>query len=470
MARSPAGLLSLDATAQAAEIRAGTVSATELTLAYLEAIERVDDSLRSYVAVTAEEALAGARDADTRLHGHETDHPLPPFLGTTASFKDVVDVAGVATTQSCKLLVDHVPEADAPIVERFRAGGFVVLGKTNVPEFCTTMTDSELNGTCRNPWDLERTPGGSSGGAAAALSAGLCALAHGTDGAGSVRVPASYCGLVGMKATRGLLSPGPEAGNAYYGTSEDGVLTRSVRDLAGMLDVMTAGAWSPASDRSHLDALTSDPGRLRVAVCVEPPMGTADPECAAAASETGALLESLGHAVVEATPEWATILAVADGPGGVPGMAGDVALDDIDHLEPRNRPLLQRLTALTVIDHAAWVDRARVATREFCRFWGDIDILVTPTCGITAPSVSYATWDQTPEEHLTTFMSFPNFAQPFNLSGQPAVSLPLATHSSGLPIGVQLVARHLEEPTLVALAAQLETARPWSHRRPAMAT
>jgi amidase len=161
-----------------------------------------------------------------------------------------------------------------------------------------------------------------------------------------------------------------------------------------------------------------------------------------------------------------TILVVADGPAGVPGMAGLIAPDDVAALEPRNRPVHQRLATLTVVDHADWVARCRAATQEFCRFWDDVDVLVTPTCGIPAPSVDFARWDQTPDEHLTTFMGFPNFAQPFNLSGQPAISLPLETHSSGLPIGIQFVGRHRAETTLFALAAQLEAARPWIDRRP----
>lgn len=456
----------LDATEQSAQIRAGNVSATELTSAHLASIERLDGGFRSYVSVTADDALAGARVADEMVRSGDRARSASPLLGVTVSFKDVVDVAGAPTTHSCGLLVDNVAEEDSPIVRDLRSAGLSVLGKTNVPEFCTSMTSSRLNGICRNPWDTERTPGGSSGGAAAALSAGLCAVAHGTDGAGSVRVPAAYCGVVGVKGTRGLLSRGPEEGTAYYGTSEDGVLTRSVRDAAAMLDVLAAGKWSPARGTSHLSAVATDPGRLRVAVCVEPPMGTVDPECAAAARATAELLESLGHRVIESSPDWMAILVAAAGVTGVPGMAGLVSPDDIDALEPRNRPVLERLLTLTALDHSRWVDSARAATRTFSRFWDDIDVLVTPTCGIVAPSIDYAPWDQTPEEHMTTFMGFPNFAQPFNISGQPAISLPLETHSTGLPIGIQLVGRHLEETTLLSLSAQLEESRPWSDRKP----
>ncbi|MDH4170706.1 MAG: amidase [Acidimicrobiia bacterium] len=455
-----------DANAQAHAIRTGHTTAVGLVQTYLDRIGEFDDTLRSYVTVAGEQALAEAAAADQRVRDAAPGEPLPAFLGVTLSLKDVIDVGGLATTHSCKLLADNVADEDAPLVGRFREAGFIVLGKTNVPEFCTSMTSSELNGVCRNPWDLNQTPGGSSGGAAAALAAGLCAVAHGTDGAGSVRVPAAYCGLVGVKPTRGLSTAGPEEGAAYFGASEDGIMTRSVRDAAALLDVMARSRWAPVGVAHHLDGLGVEPGPLRVAVSVEAPMGVTEDETAQATHEVSELLSSLGHAVQHATPPWGTILAVADGPAWVPGLAALVELDDIESLEPRNRPLGRRLHELRVIDHARWVERARAATVEFCRFWDDIDVLVTPTCGIPAPSVDFAPWDQSPDEHLATFMSFPNFAQPFNLSGQPAISLPLAWHSSGLPIGIQLVGRHLEESTLLALAAQLDQARPWADRRP----
>ncbi|MEM7140677.1 MAG: amidase [Actinomycetota bacterium] len=458
-------LLWADALTQAAEIRAGNVSAAELTDAYLQRIDEIDPTLLSYIAVTADSARAEAARADELVRAAAPGDELPPFLGVTISLKDVVDMAGVATTESCKALVDHVAEEDSPVVRRYREAGFVILGKTNVPEFCTTMTGSELNGICRNPWDLERTPGGSSGGAAAALAAALCGVAHGSDGAGSVRVPASYTGLVGLKPTRGLSTSGPEEGRAYYGTAEDGVLSRSVRDAAAVLDTMTTSPWSPVEAGAHAAAVGRAPGSLRVAVTVEPPMGAGDDECAQAARDTAALLESMGHRVVEATPSWATILAVALAPGGVGGMTR-VPLDQVDQLEPRNRRLLERDHTVPAKDHVDWVARTREAGREFRRFWDDIDVLITPTCGIPAPSVDFAPWDQTADEHLLTFAGFPNFAQPFNLSGQPALSLPLAVHSTGLPVGVQLVGRLLEEPLLFSLAATLEEAQPWADRRP----
>jgi len=457
-----------DAVAQATAIKERVVSSLELVEAYLDRINRYDETLRAYVAVDAAGARRDARAADelsTRLDPDE----LPPFHGVTLSVKDVIDVAGLATTHSCKVLADNVASRDDPCVTRFRDAGFVILGKTNVPEFCTSMTDSELNGTCRNPWDTDRTPGGSSGGAAAALAAGLCAVAHGTDGAGSVRSPAAFCGLVGLKPTRGLIDFGPEIGNLYYGTTENGVLTRSVRDAAAMLDVLigasartSAQSSGTAVDTGSTHAFTP----LRIAVSTDAPFGTTTPECADATVEAGRVLEALGHRVESATPAWNTILAAATGPMSVPGAAALIANNDIERVEPRNRPMIRRLAALTVVEHSRWVEQVRTAALEFLTFWDTYDVLVTPTAGIVAPSASWAPWDQDPELHMATFMEFPNFAQPFNLSGQPGLSLPLSWNEGGLPIGVHLAGRRLDDALLLQIARQLESATPWAGRHP----
>jgi amidase len=450
-----------DATAQAAAIRDGDVSATELLEEYLARIERHDDTLRAYVHVDADGARRAAAAADARTAGRDPA-TLPPFHGVTISVKDVIDVAGMPTTHSCKVLADHVAGSDDPLVERFRAAGFVILGKTNVPEFCTSMTSSELNGICRNPWDPVRTPGGSSGGAAAALAAGMCAVSHGTDGAGSVRSPASFCGLVGTKPTRGLVDFGPERGNPYYGTSVDGVLTRSVRDAAAMLAVMRG---EPAQ-AGRVDGVEAPARSLRVALATDAPLGTTTAECAAATTRTADALAQLGHHVEEAAPEWATILATAAGPMSVPGPAALVGEDDLERVEPRNRPLVRSLARLTVVDHARWVEQVRAAAAEFLRFWDTYDVLVTPTAGMVPPSVSWAPWDQSPEDHMATFMSFPNFAQPFNLSGQPGVNVPTSWSEGGLPIGVHLAGGRGDDLLLLQVAAQLEAVMPWADRRP----
>ena len=460
-----------DAVAQAAAIRNGAITASELLREYLDRIERFDPLLRAYVAVDTDRAIGDAREADAAVR-HGTDE-LPPFLGVTISVKDVVDVAGLRTTESSKALVDNIAVVDGPLVQRFREAGFVVLGKTNVPEFCSSMTTSELNGICRNPWDPERTPAGSSGGAAAALAAALCAVAHGTDGAGSVRVPAAFCGLVGTKPTRGFTSFGPERGNPYYVTSVDGILSRTVRDAAALLDVFAGvhdrdPSWPGRSLSTLADVWQEEPSSLRIAVSTTPPMGETEAECADATAAVADVLASLGHRVEERTPRWDEILVAALGPMNVPGPAGDVGVDQIELVEPRNRPLVERGATYTVVEHARWVEQCRAAALDFLRFWDDIDVLLTPTCGMLPPSVDWAPWDQTPEEHRTSFMTFPNFAQPFNLSGQPALSLPLAWSAGGLPIGMQLAGRRFDEATLLRLAGQLEQAMPWSDRRPAL--
>jgi amidase len=327
------------------------------------------------------------------------------------------------------------------------------------------MTTSRLNGICRNPWDTTRTPSGSSGGAAAAVAAGLCAAAHGTDGGGSVRVPAAYCGLVGLKPTRGLVGFGPEEGPAYYQTSVPGVLTKSVRDAAALLDAMASpGPWTPARPRDFLDEVALEPGRLRIGVCVVPPWGGVDEQCITATRAVGRLLESLGHDVEEKVPDWAVLSRANALPMGLPGPAGLVDVEDAERVEPRNVSFVRRMASLTVLEHSRMVDETRAATKRFLRLWDDVDILLTPASGMLPPPVEWATWDLSPEEHRARLADFPAFAQPFNVTGQPGVSVPATLSTEGLPIGVQLVGRHLDEAALLRLATQFEQAVPWADR------
>ncbi len=448
-----------DACGQAEAIRSGQVSATELVLGYLDRIERLDGVVRAYVTVDREGALATAAAVD---EGRETG----PFGGVTLSVKDVEDVAGLPTTHSCEALAATVAAEDGPVARRLRDGGFAFVGKTNMPEFSSDMTVSKLNGTTRNPWDLARTPGGSSGGAAAAVAAGLCAVAHGTDGAGSVRVPAAWCGLVGLKPSRGLVAFGPDENPSYFGTSVPGVLSRSVRDAAAFLDVLASpGPWTPARDRSFADETrVRDGARVRIGVCTTPPIGVVHPDCAAAADGVAALLGELGHHVEAATPAWDVILAVAFGPMMVPGPAALVSAADLDRVEPRNRTTVVHLASLTILEHHKWVEAVLAARRRFCELWSTIDVLVTPTVGVLPPPVTWARWNDDVATHRARFATFPNFAHPFNLSGQPAISLPLGWSAEGLPIGVQLVGRSLDESTLFRVAAELERVRPWADR------
>jgi amidase len=453
----------LDAVGQADAIRRGELSAGELTDAYLERIERLDPVLRSFVTVDADGARKAAAEISRGRGG-------PALAGVPFSIKDVDDVAGLPTTQSCDLLADAVAEADDPVVSRFRSGGLVLLGKTNVPEFCTSMTTSRMNGICRNPWDTSLSPTGSSGGAAVAVAAGLCSAAHGTDGAGSVRVPAALCGLVGLKPGRGLVSFGPWEGPPYPQTSVPGVLTRSVRDAAVLLDVMApAGPWTPARPRPYADEVGDHPGRLRIGLCTTPPYGTIEPECADAVLALGRTLEDLGHEVVEVTPPWEVLMPGYGLPMSGVSPADVVDLADAHRVEPRNVSFVEEMAAMTLLEHSRLVEANRAATRAFMAQWGQ-DVLVTPTTGFFAPPVDWAPWDLEKSAHRARMSGYPSFAQPFNVSGQPAISVPVASSPAGLPLGLQLVGRHLEEATLLRLAAQLEAALPWDDRLRRMAS
>jgi amidase len=448
---------------QAARVRAGDVSAVELTELYLERISRLDPELNSYVTVDADGALASAR---APVDG--------PFSGVPIPIKDLTPTAGLRTTFSCKQFADNVPDFDAAVVRRIRDAGFVILGKTNTPEFGTiAMTESELNGDCRNPWDRTRTPGGSSGGAAAALAAGLCPVAHGTDGGGSIRAPASCCGLVGLKPSRGRVSPAPfGAGSLGLGTS--GPIARTVRDAAALLDVMAGyepgdGYVAPAPERPFLAEADVEPGRLRIAVTADPPSPVpVDPSCTAAAVAAAGLLEELGHDVSEQMPPWQTdemivhfirVWQVGPATSGV---------DDLSQLEPINRMLAESARTTPSPQHASSIMELQQIARRTVAFWNEVDVVVTPTLALQPVPIGW-TWQGTDGDPHRAFAAqtlFTPFTPLVNVTGQPAMSLPLTWSDAGLPIGVQLIGRPFAEATLIRLASQLEQARPWRDRRP----
>lgn len=447
----------------AARIGAREISSAELTELYLERIERLDPHVNAFVRVDADGALAAAQ---APREG--------PFCGVPIPIKDLTDVAGLPTTYSAKAFARNVPAVDAAVVRRIRAAGFVVLGKTNTPEFGTIgQTESELNGPCRNPWDLGRTAGGSSGGAAAATAAALCPIAHGTDGGGSIRNPASCCGLVGIKPARGRVSPAPFVpGSLGLGTS--GPIARTVRDAAALLDVMSGAETgdffvAPEPERPFLAETEREPGRLRVAVTVEPPVDVpVDPACKAAASSAAELLSELGHEVIEATPPWRSdalldhfIRVWQSGPA-------TVGVDDLSLLEPINRALAEDAFASSQPDHVVSVMALQQAARALLAFWDDVDVVVTPTLALPPVPIGW-TWEDTDGDPHAAFrrqLLFTPFTPIVNVTGQPAVSLPLHANEQGLPIGVQLIGGAFAEATLVRLAAQIEDARPWSGRRP----
>ncbi|HEY8029991.1 MAG TPA: amidase [Gaiellaceae bacterium] len=446
----------------AERIRARDVSPVELAELYLERIERFDDVLNSYVTVDADGALAAAREPRDG-----------PFSGVPISIKDLTETAGLRTTLSTKALAENVPAFDTATVRRIRDAGFVILGKTNTPEFGTIgMTESELNGACRNPWDTSRTPGGSSGGAGAATAAGLCPIAHASDGGGSIRIPASCCGLVGIKPSRGRVSPAPW-GSGSLGLGTNGPLARTVRDAAALLDVMTGPEtgdvfFAPAPERAFLAEAELEPGRLRVAFTVQPPVEVpVDETCAAAVLEAAALLAELGHDVRDATPQW-------NHPGLVEDFTriwqvGPAAMGiDFELLEPINRALAEDAVATPSPDMTASVYRLQGAARRIVAFWDDVDVLVTPTLALQPVPIGWTYEDTDGDPHAAFIRQFlfTPFTAIFNVTGQPAMSLPLHRNEAGLPVGIQFVCRPFAEATLFRLAAQIEQARPWIDYRP----
>jgi amidase len=395
--------------------------------------------------------------------------PDGPFRGVPLPIKDLNETAGIRTTFSSRAFADYVPEFDAAVVRRLKEAGFVVLGKTNTPELgLTAVTESELNGPCRNPWDPSRTPGGSSGGAAAAVAAGLAPAAQGSDGGGSIRIPASCCGVFGIKPARGRVSPAPYGGLEGFSTS--GPITRSVLDAAVLLDVMAGYEtgdpyWAAAPERPFAEEVGADPGRLRVALTTTPPIeAPVAAECASAARDAASLLEELGHSVEEATPPWrdAELLAMF-----MKVWAVIPALYDrpAELFEPETRALVDAASQLNAVDYVRATAGLRELTRRIVGFLADYDLLLTPTLAVPPVSIG-ALEDDDPWVQFANAGRFTPFTQVANITGLPAVSLPLSWSDEGLPIGVQLVGRPAGEAALIRVSAQLEEARPWHDRRP----
>jgi amidase len=450
------------ATEQAELVRAREVSPVELVETYLERIERLDPELSAFVTVCAEEALAAARDA-------ETDPSDGPFHGVPIPIKDLHETAGIRTTFSSSQFAEFVPPYDLAAIRRIRDAGFILIGKTNTPEFGTVpVTESVLNGDCHNPWDTGRTPGGSSGGAAAALAAGLCPVAHGSDGGGSIRIPASCCGLFGIKAARGRVSPAPYGG--LEGLSTQGPIARTVLDAAALLDVMAGYEtgdpwWAPAPERPFVEEVGADAGRLRIAVTAAPPIDApVDPACAGAVEDAAALLAELGHDVEQATPEWRDD-EIFDHFARVWQVGPAIYVPDPETLEPLNRAFAEAAHATTSVEYV----RASISLRDLARrvvaFWEDYDLLLTPTLAqLPLPIGAISGADVSEQYRLSA--SFTPFTAIANITGLPAVSLPLSWTDDGLPVGVQLTGRPADEATLFRVSAQVEQARPWRDRRP----
>ena len=473
-------LMFLPALEQARLVREGEVTARELVEASLDAIENLDGELNAFVMTTADQALAAA-DAV------QADDPRP-FAGVPIAIKDLIAMtAGVRTTFGMKASGDYVPDHDSHTYRRMRDAGLIMVGKTSTPEMgILPVTEPERFGPTRNPWDTGRTPGGSSGGSAAAVAAGMTAIGYANDGGGSIRIPASCCGLVGLKPSRGRVSPGPTWTELVAGFAVEGVVTRTVADTAAALDVMAgpeAGDpyWAPPPSAPFAQSVGRDPGKLRIAYSAEAPnKADVHPHCVAAVEEAAGLLESLGHEVEETNYDFDGDAYVENFVKVWLGVTGDEIRDyeelfghavDRDQLEPLTRQMLETAEMVTATDYLHSLGWLRKLSRQVVGMWDDIDVLLMPT--LAQPPIPIGALlpeeGQPPIQMLLNSGAWVPFTPVWNVTGQPAVSVPLVQSPDNLPIGIQLIGAPAGEEGLIALASQLEAARPWADRRPEIA-
>ncbi len=468
----------LDATAQAALVRSGEVSPKELVEAAIARIEAVNPQLDAVIRTRFDEAreAAGRASSGGLSNG--------PFRGVPILFKDIgCVVAGEPTAFGVGPMRDVPMAVTSFLAEQFMAAGFIPLGRTNTPELGTTVTtESRSFPPARNPWNPGHSTGGSSGGSAAAVASGMVPVAHASDGGGSIRIPASECGLVGLKPTRARVSQGPIIGEAWAGGVVDGAVTRSVRDAAAVLDAISRPMpgepyYAPALPRPLSEEVGADPGRLRIGFVDHVPSERFldHPECRAAVAGAARLLESLGHDVEPSAPDamfdegfstaFGTIIASdSEATFRAFEMALGRPIAD-DEIEPRNahyRAMGRQIDAVTYLQARAWIG---VWARRMGYWWTEHDLLLTPTVGAPPPELGWFTAEgpQVEGQRITSFI--PYTAQ-FNMTGQPAISLPLHWTPDGLPVGVQLVAPYGREDILIRIASQLEQAAPWADRRP----
>ena len=464
----------LDATAQAERVRQKQVKPIELVDSAIERIERLNPSLNAVVTRMYDEARKVALDAI----------PDGPLAGVPFLLKDfLAEYAGVRLTEATEFLRDYVPPEDTELVKRFKRAGLIVVGKTNTPELASgATTEPRLFGPTRNPWDVTRTPGGSSGGSAAAVASRMVPMAHGNDAGGSIRIPASCCGVFGLKPTRARNPLGPHYGDFFSGLASEHALTLSVRDSAALLDV-TSGPdvgdpyWAPPPGRPFLREVGIAPGRLRIAFTTQTPLGTAvHPDCVAAVRDAVALCAELGHELVEATPEidgellWQSFNTMLSA-----GFAWSI--DDWARRTGRQpaaeffEPFVWAFAAggrqVSAPEYLIAIQDLQRLARDVAHFFVDYHVWLTPTLG--EPPFPLGTLAYSMDDPLNLrrrSAAFSPFAYISNVTGQPAMSMPLHWNTDGLPVGIHFAGRFGDEATLFRLASQIETARPWANRLP----
>jgi amidase len=462
----------LDATGQAELVRTGHITPAELVESAITRTEKLNPELNAMIHSRFDKART---EAATAL-------PDGPFRGVPIMIKDLsAPSAGDPQHNGMRVLrdVDYIAPADNHLVARYRQAGFVIVGRTNTPELgLVPTTEPEAHGATHNPWNLEHTAGGSSGGSAAAVAAGMVAIAHASDGGGSIRIPASMCGLVGLKVSRGRITMGPDRDESQLGVAH--VVARSVRDVAGALDVTLGPApgdmvVAPPPLRPYVDEVGADPGPLRIGLLAHSPSGELHADCVAAVRTTAALLESLGHHVEESHPApldraqengRAFIARWATGAKLSLHLTGQLIGRELtaDDVEPYTWLMAEMANGVTGLDLAKALAASAAFTREMGAWWGSgFDLLLTPTLGGPPPRLGEL---MDPHGGGAKIGELVPYTTHFNVTGQPAISLPMHWNDDGLPIGVQLAAAYGREDVLVRVAAQLEQAQPWAHRRP----
>jgi Asp-tRNA(Asn)/Glu-tRNA(Gln) amidotransferase A subunit family amidase len=464
----------VDGLGLAAKVRSGEVSAVELVETAIQRIETHNPSLNAIVAKAFEQALEAAKKQT----------PDGPFAGVPFLLKDLGGaLKGVPFTGGSRFFKDACPPVDSILVQRYKAAGLIPLGRTNTPEFgLNASTEPVLFGPTHNPWDLEKTPGGSSGGSAAAVAAGLVPLAHASDGGGSIRIPASCCGLFGLKTTRARNTMAPYLGESLAGCSVEHVVSRTVRDSAAALDATAGPApgdpyMAPPPAQPYLDQVEREPKQLRIAISTKAFSDVpVHADCVSATEKTGKLCEKLGHIVEEAAPTFdsdsldqdynnlfavgatANIRQRASGLGKEPDKAG---------FENVTWAMMQQADQLRASDYVQILNRLHGISRAIAAFFETYDLLLTPT--LATPPVPLGHLNMMSEDladYVNRLWHFAAFTYQFNVTGQPAMSMPLFWNDDNLPIGTQFVGRYGDEATLFQLAGQLERAAPWHDRWP----
>ncbi len=464
----PDDLAFLDATAQAELVRNKEVQPIELVEAAIERIDHLNPTINAVILRMydyAREAAAGKLQSG-------------PFAGVPFLLKDILAFfAGHRITHGSKLMQNFVPDHDSELVVRLKRAGLIILGRTNVPEFgILPTTEPHLYGPCKNPWDTSRSTGGSSGGSAAAVAAGMVPMAHANDGGGSIRIPASCCGVFGLKPTRARNPLGPDFGDILSGTIVEHAVTRSVRDSAALLDA-TSGPdlgdpyWAPPLTRPFLQEVGKDPGKLHIAYTTKPindvPVHT---DCIRVIENTAKLCADLGHEVEESAPAIFVeplvnaflVLYSAGCASSIKLLGGSREL-----VEPLTWALHEMGDQHSATDYLMAVQTLQGMSRQVARFFLNYDVLLTPT--VSEPPVPLGTFDSPPDNPLAGIyraMEFVGFTPLCNITGQPAMSVPLFWNDDNLPLGSHFIGRFGDEATLFRLAAQLEEARPWADRRP----